>query len=177
MKKNVFLYLISIFFLLLVGNSNSKSVYSEETKSNDSVGFNVKAVLPENQLNKENSFFDLRVSPNQEQEIELLITNTSSKEEVYDIAINQAYTNEQATTVSIDLYRTREPNKLPGNVGSIDSLNSNVSANAGEASISNNSFKLFPETGEILNQTIAVSGLLLVLFVYSFVLLIKRKEI
>ncbi|EGP5244601.1 DUF916 domain-containing protein, partial [Enterococcus faecium] len=60
-----------------MGNSNS--VYSEEMKSNDSVGFNVKAILPENQLNKENSFFDLRVAPNQKQEIELLITNTSSK--------------------------------------------------------------------------------------------------
>nr|WP_242589887.1 DUF916 domain-containing protein [Enterococcus sp. DIV0660C] len=74
---------------------NSQAVYSEETKSNDSVGFNVKAILPENQLNKENSFFDLRVSPNQKQEIELLITNTSNKEEVYDISINQAYTNKQ----------------------------------------------------------------------------------
>ncbi|MET2059699.1 DUF916 domain-containing protein [Enterococcus faecium] len=93
MKKNVFLYLISIFLLLLMGNSNS--VYSEEMKSNDSVRFNVKAILPENQLNKENSFFDLRVAPNQKQEIELLITNTSSKEEVYEIAINQAYTNKQ----------------------------------------------------------------------------------
>lgn len=87
-------------------------------------------------------------------------------------------TNEQTTTVSIDLYRTREPNELPGNVGNINSLNpnSNVSLNAGKANISSNKFKFLPKTGDILNQTIAMIGLSLIVLVYSTVLLIKRKE-
>lgn len=84
-------------------------------------------------------------------------------------------TSEQTTTVSIDLYRTREPNELPGNVGNNNSLNSNVSLNADKENISSNKF--LPKTGDILNQTIAMIGLSLIVLVYSTVLLIKRKEI
>lgn len=152
MKKNVFLYLISIFFLLLAGNSNSKSVYSEETKSNDSVGFNVKAVLPENQLNKENSFFDLRVSPNQEQEIELLITNTSSKEEIYDIAINQAYTNEQGF-IDYALKSESEKNKYKFPIEDIVDVPDKVTVPANETKEVSISLKIpeKPFVGEILS--------------------------
>lgn len=82
-------------------------------------------------------------------------------------------TNEKVTTVSINFYRTREPNKLPGN---INSLSPNSSLNTDKANTSGNSLKIFPKTGDILNQTMAVIGLFLVLSVCSTVLLIKRKE-
>lgn len=85
-------------------------------------------------------------------------------------------TNEKVTTVSINFYRTREPNKLPGNIGNINSLNPNSSLNTDKANTSGNSLKIFPKTGDILNQTMAVIGLFLVLSVCSTVLLIKRKE-
>ncbi|MBO0431310.1 LPXTG cell wall anchor domain-containing protein [Enterococcus sp. DIV0660C] len=81
----------------------------------------------------------------------------------------------EQTTVNVNFYRTREPNKLPGYIGNVNSLESNL--NTGKVTSSNNNFKFLPKTGDIFNQTIAVIGLFLILSVYSIVLFIKRKEI
>lgn len=59
----------------------------------EEIGFNVQASLPENQLNEEVSYYDLRMQPGQKQEIVLRISNTSDQEQTYEINVNQAYTN------------------------------------------------------------------------------------
>ncbi|MGC6769828.1 DUF916 and DUF3324 domain-containing protein [Enterococcus sp. LJL128] len=74
---------VSILLLCL----DDQLVFGEE------IGFSVQADLPENQLNKEVSYYDLRMQPGQKQEILLRISNTSNQEQTYEINVNQAYTN------------------------------------------------------------------------------------
>ncbi|MHC5228512.1 DUF916 and DUF3324 domain-containing protein [Enterococcus sp. LJL99] len=59
------------------------------------VGYDIQAIIPENQVDKEKTYFDLRMTPGQEQKIEVMINNTSDEKNTYEISINQAYTNAQ----------------------------------------------------------------------------------
>lgn len=59
------------------------------------VGYDIQAVLPENQINQADSFFNLRMTPSQTQTIEFIINNTSNQPSIYQMSINQAYTNNQ----------------------------------------------------------------------------------
>lgn len=61
--------------------------------SEDNIGFSVRAVLPENQQAGVGGYFDLRMTPDQVQKIEVEVRNTSNEEATYDINLNQAYTN------------------------------------------------------------------------------------
>lgn len=58
------------------------------------IGFTISPNLPENQIDKEAGYFDLRMTPGQEQTIEVSVINQSTQDAVYDININQANTNE-----------------------------------------------------------------------------------
>jgi hypothetical protein len=59
------------------------------------VGYDVQAVIPENQVDKTKSFFDLRMQPDQKQTISVRINNTSDQDSEYKVTINQAYTSDQ----------------------------------------------------------------------------------
>lgn len=61
--------------------------------SNDEVGFYVKAVIPNNQIDKDKTYFDLRVTPNQIQDIAIEIHNVSTSPITVHISINDASTN------------------------------------------------------------------------------------
>ena len=77
-------------------------------EDNGEVGFSIAPVLPENQLDAKHNFFDLRMTPGQNQTIELVVNNSSELEGKYDISVSQAYTNKQGfidyvdSTVSLD---------------------------------------------------------------------------
>lgn len=59
------------------------------------VGYNIQAVIPGNQVDKKNTFFDLRMKPGQKQTLTVMVNNTSSQDTTYKVEINQAYTNNQ----------------------------------------------------------------------------------
>ncbi|OJG67242.1 hypothetical protein RV09_GL002808 [Enterococcus moraviensis] len=56
-------------------------------------GFTTDAKLPDNQYTKEVTYFDLKMTPSQKQELEVILTNASSKEIVVVPSINRAQTN------------------------------------------------------------------------------------
>lgn len=56
-------------------------------------GFTTDAKLPDNQYTKEVTYFDLKMIPSQKQELEVILTNASSKEIVVVPSINRAQTN------------------------------------------------------------------------------------
>lgn len=56
--------------------------------------FSVHADLPENQLNKKNSYFDLKVKPKQMQTITVSVQNTSKKTEKIAVRVRNAATNQ-----------------------------------------------------------------------------------
>lgn len=66
-----------------------------EDSSGSNVGYNIQAVIPENQTDMSKSFFDLRMKPEQKQTITVKINNTSNQDSDYSVKINQAYTNDQ----------------------------------------------------------------------------------
>lgn len=57
------------------------------------MSFTVKAELPENQINKKMTYYDLDVKPGQKQKIGLMVTNNSDKEAKFDVSPNQSTTN------------------------------------------------------------------------------------
>lgn len=70
------------------------SVFAEER-----VGFSVEAQLPENQLNEKNTFFDLRVEPGQEQELETIVYNHGNEEITVHVSLYDASTNSNGLVV------------------------------------------------------------------------------
>ncbi|MFP1646929.1 DUF916 and DUF3324 domain-containing protein [Enterococcus mundtii] len=66
-----------------------------EAETDSEVGFHIKAIIPENQADKKLTYFDLQLEPGQKQTIKFLIENTSNEESTYQVAVNQAYTNDQ----------------------------------------------------------------------------------
>ncbi|ALS36867.1 hypothetical protein ABID30_001932 [Enterococcus rotai] len=95
---------------LPVVSGHTKQGHAQETTSTE-MGYHIYAILPENQQNPDNSFFDLRMTPGQEQTIEVAIVNVSSQEQTFTLEINQAYTNEQGFIDYSDKQRTQETNK------------------------------------------------------------------
>lgn len=59
----------------------------------ENVGYSVRAIIPENQINRHNSYFDLRVKPKQAQEIQVEIFNSSNQDSVIDVHITNPITN------------------------------------------------------------------------------------
>lgn len=82
-------------YILAIGILFSFILFSPSVQASDEVGFNIQAVLPDNQLNKSDSFFNLRMAPKQKETIEMVLNNTSAKEMTFEINVNQAYTNDQ----------------------------------------------------------------------------------
>ncbi|WP_225743801.1 DUF916 and DUF3324 domain-containing protein [Marinilactibacillus sp. Marseille-P9653] len=68
----------------------------------DGVAFSVKAVIPKNQHDLNQSYFDLRVEPGQVQEVVTMILNRSDKEIIVDVALNDASTNRNGVIIYDD---------------------------------------------------------------------------
>ncbi|MGO2962839.1 MAG: DUF916 and DUF3324 domain-containing protein [Carnobacterium maltaromaticum] len=60
----------------------------------ENMAYSVKANIPENQINKEITYFDLKMEPNQKQEISLTVNNSSDQKTTLLISPNVAMTNQ-----------------------------------------------------------------------------------
>ncbi|MCM3087527.1 DUF916 and DUF3324 domain-containing protein [Bhargavaea ginsengi] len=67
--------------------------------ADEPVGYSVKAELPDNQVNQNVSYFDLRVEPNQEQELKVTIYNHEDQEITVRTAVRNASTNSNGLIV------------------------------------------------------------------------------
>lgn len=85
MKKILF-----IIATLLVG----ARLYPTSGEAADTMAYSVKANIPENQINKASTYFDLKMEPNQKQEISLTVSNSSDNEATILISPNVAITNQ-----------------------------------------------------------------------------------
>ncbi|MBC1457570.1 DUF916 and DUF3324 domain-containing protein [Listeria newyorkensis] len=82
MKKTI------LVLLCLIGMyTMSAPVFAQEP------AFSVKAVLPENQRGEATSYFDLRMRPGQQQELEVVLRNATDKDVTILVAANSAFTN------------------------------------------------------------------------------------
>ncbi|WEV60402.1 DUF916 and DUF3324 domain-containing protein [Streptococcaceae bacterium ESL0729] len=86
MKKRVLMLAVFLFSLI----AGPLGVLAE---GENNVGFTINSVIPSNQIDKEQSYFDLRMTPGQEQEIIVQVINTSNEDSKFKVNVNQAYTN------------------------------------------------------------------------------------
>lgn len=60
----------------------------------DDMNYSVKADIPENQIGKNLSYFDLKMAPGAEQDITVTVSNRSDKKETIELEVNNAMTNQ-----------------------------------------------------------------------------------
>lgn len=88
MKKNKIGMTAFFFFSLLVIFTGELNAAAAELK------FSVETETPENQIDKSKSYFDLKMEPNQEQELSIAVGNTTSNEITVIPEISDATTNQ-----------------------------------------------------------------------------------
>lgn len=107
MKKRIILF-FSTLLLLIAIFLPATTVKAEQDKS-----YAIQAILPDNQVNKDESYFDLKVEPNKEQTLKVLIANTGSKPIEVTAEVNNAYTADSGV-IGYDKYNTKlYKSKLP----------------------------------------------------------------
>lgn len=79
--------IVVVIVILLVGVPNL--AWAEGT-----LAVSVNAILPENQYNKEVTYYDLRMKPGQKQELDFELTNPTDKDEKIKLEINNGTTND-----------------------------------------------------------------------------------
>lgn len=86
--------LLVVLFLSLVGGFASLQASADETETMfERVGFTVRAKLPDNQIDKTRSFFNLKVEPGLKQTLEVEVINTSQEDREVQVELNSAMTN------------------------------------------------------------------------------------
>lgn len=91
----------------------------------DDAGFTVKTVLPGNQRDSSQTYFDLRVSPNQEQDLEVVLQNRNATALTVLLAAHQAFTNDNGVVEYGKSTKTADPT-LPVNLQDIVTLPAEV---------------------------------------------------
>ncbi|MGY3713878.1 MULTISPECIES: DUF916 and DUF3324 domain-containing protein [Lactococcus] len=103
-KKSLFLFFIGIVLLF----SGFRTVSAAEMK------FSVQAVLPENQVDKSQSYFDLRMKPGQSQDLMVEMRNDTSKEVTVEVNPNTAITNQNGIVEYNDTKTKRDSSLKTG---------------------------------------------------------------
>ncbi|MFY1067400.1 WxL protein peptidoglycan domain-containing protein [Enterococcus sp. AD013-P3] len=107
MKKIIFTCLVffsSLFLSTAIVNASDDS---------EQVDYSIQPILPENQIDRGNSFYDLRVNPGDKQTIKLQINNFSEAEQSFTIHVNPAETN---GNLMIDYSGSRKENLQEGKI-------------------------------------------------------------
>lgn len=82
-----FVLLVTLFLMGVL-------LYPSLGHAEKSMGFSVKANIPENQIDKTLTYFDLKMEPNQKQEITLTVSNSGEEKATIIISPNIAMTNQ-----------------------------------------------------------------------------------
>ncbi|GEK33433.1 DUF916 and DUF3324 domain-containing protein [Kurthia sibirica] len=91
-KKISVLFVSVLFFSATVAGLMSKSASAAE------LNFSVTSVLPDNQIDKKQSYFDLKMKPGQEQTVYVMLDNATDKKVTVMVSANEAKTNINGTT-------------------------------------------------------------------------------
>lgn len=100
MKKRIIVFFSALLLLIATFLPFTTTVKAAPDKS-----YAIQAILPDNQVNKDESYFDLKVTPNKEQTLKVLIANTGSKSITVTAEVNNAYTADSGV-IGYDKYNT-----------------------------------------------------------------------
>ncbi|GKT03079.1 DUF916 and DUF3324 domain-containing protein [Furfurilactobacillus entadae] len=90
-KRTVGSWLTVIIAITVIFFGGVTSGHAADKTNN--VGYSVKAELPDNQIHKDNTFYDLKMTPGQEETLKATIYNLTNKDITVSTAIHTAYTN------------------------------------------------------------------------------------
>lgn len=90
-SKKIIMIIITFVFLALGNPSLSNAATAPEGN------FGVKAVLPENQIDKNLGYFDLLVTPKQEQTLDVVLSNSAKNTRTFEVSVNSAVTSDGGT--------------------------------------------------------------------------------
>lgn len=114
MKKRVIVFLASLLTLLAV------FLPATTVRASSDKSYAIQAVLPDNQIDKNESYFDLKVTPKKEQTLKVLIANTGTKPITVTAEVNNAYTADSGV-IGYDKYDTKPyKSKLPSLTSLVD---------------------------------------------------------
>lgn len=85
--------LVKLIGLLVVGLTVLVGVNTTTANAADGAGFTVTAQLPDNQKNKDVSYFDLATKPGEKQKLTVTLKNTTTKTQTLLVSPNDAFTN------------------------------------------------------------------------------------
>jgi len=107
MKRRIILFLSTLLLLVAV------LLPATTVKAAPDKSYAIQAILPDNQINKDESYFDLKVEPNKEQSLKVLIANTGSKPITVTAELNNAYTADSGVIgydkYNAKLYKAKNP--------------------------------------------------------------------
>lgn len=89
MFKKFLIVLMSLLFSII----SVTTVFAEKVEKESVVGFSVNAILPDNQLNKDVTYFDLLMKSDQKQTVEIKLFNTSDEDIKVKTSVHNAETN------------------------------------------------------------------------------------
>ncbi len=78
-----------LLLMVILLTFNIRQVHAE-----GDLAVSVNAILPENQHNKDVTYYDLRMTPGQKQELELELSNSTDKDQKVNLEINNGTTND-----------------------------------------------------------------------------------
>lgn len=114
MKKRIILF-FSTLLMLLIAFLPATTVKAAPDKS-----YAIQAILPDNQIDKNESYFDLKITPKKEQTLKVLIANTGTKPITVTAEINNAYTADSGV-IGYDKYNAKlYKSKLPSLTSLVD---------------------------------------------------------
>lgn len=97
MKKRLVVFLSIVLYIVGIG-CISTPTYAEEASSAaadtaSALGFSYKTIQPENQLNTQVGYFDLRMTPGQQQVVQIELANDGNTDTEVSVSLNGAKTN------------------------------------------------------------------------------------
>lgn len=81
--RNILLGCMALYCFVFVSSADAAEM-----------NFSVQAVIPENQMDKSKSYFDLKMIPDQSQDLSISMKNDTDKDVTVEVAINTATTND-----------------------------------------------------------------------------------
>lgn len=120
MKKGIFSFLVVT--AMIATFVQTKEVYAAEENSQE--GFSINAEIPTNQIDKNKNYFDLMVTPKQEQDLTVTVSNASETEETYIVEVNPATTS-AGGVIDYSKKNAKSDKSAPFNIKDIAKLSDN----------------------------------------------------
>lgn len=118
---------LALIAIILLGSQFAPEIGQAE----NSMAYSIKADIPENQIDKTLTYFDLKMEPSQNQTITLTVSNSSDKEATIVISPNVALTNQNGV-IDYSKSDVKKDSSMKYSIDSILSKKQEVLLKAGE---------------------------------------------